>query len=91
MIRSNDFLDEMFVFEIWFCAMSWLATYPQLVWFDPQTVTLSVCAPGEVSGWRIGRYRGTPLDSSLAPILIRWAHGRPGNSRGPGYMVASTA
>ena len=68
-IRSNDFLDEMFVFEIWFCAMSWLATYPQLVWFDPQTVTLSVCAPGEVSAWRIGRYRGTPLDSSLAPIL----------------------
>ena len=22
-----------------------------------------------LSAWRIGRYRGTPLDSSLAPIL----------------------
>ena len=43
-----------------------------MVWFDPQTVTLSVSAPGEVSVGRIGRYREPPLTPRLHPSLIRW-------------------
>ena len=35
-----------------------------------------------MSEWGIGRYRGTPVYSSLAPIIDTMAHDRPGDSRG---------
>ena len=47
-------LDEMFVLGLRFGEMIWILTYPHDRWLDPQTVTLSVCAPGEVSVCRIG-------------------------------------
>ena len=64
--------------------MTWISTYPHDGWFAPQTVTLSVCAPGEVLACRIGgalpSVRGVPCVCAYpSPSLWRpWGASNPG-------------
>ena len=51
--------------------MIWILTYPHDGWLDPQTVTLSVCAPGEVSVCRIG---GVPTPGGGGPLYSSSAY-----------------
>ena len=54
-------------------------------WLDPQTVTLSVCAPGEVSACRIG---GVPTPGGGSPVLPLLRIPDNGDCGSTGFLVA---